>query len=307
MRRRLVLVLASVLLGTACQPGPEGAREPSRPQDLGALDASDDAAARGAIATFLRAYVDAPRDGTAPLAALGASRWLEHWVHWLGVQIDAFPGTQTAELQLTSISGTEPVAIPDQPGDLIRQMELTASARFHFQPDQGDPFDVTRVLDGPVRVFQAAPDHWLVVDFTREGVPMSRAFQVLPKDASWEAGDYLTVRMDSFVSVPAWQFDLVVQVHRGSPASLTPAGAQLIDADGKVVEPKAAITDAFGSIEVGAKVEGIVSFDLQPSVKGLTLRLSFSSRTPVAPLDIPLEDLIEPVPIAPAPTAAPSG
>jgi hypothetical protein len=304
MHRIPTLVLAlALVLGTACAAF-VGAADPIRQEDLASLDASSEASARAAAISFLRAYVHAPRDGIAPLLGLVGPRRMRAWAHWYGVQLDSFPGTQSGELRLTSVSGTQPIPIADQPGDLVREVELEADAVFHFDPDGDDPFDVTRVMSGPMRLFQVAQGRWVVLDFLRDGVPLSSSFQVLPKSTSWDVGGRVTVRLDSFVSVPAWQFDVVVRVRRGSPVGIGPEGVELVDADGKKIHA-GVVTGALLDVHRGAAVEGIASFPLQPSAEGLTLRLTFDARDRLPPLQIKLADLIDPVPTA-SPSQSPA-
>jgi hypothetical protein len=304
MHRIPALALALALaLGTACTASFVGAADPIRPEDLASLDASSEASARAAAISFLRAYVHAPRDGIAPLIALAGPRRMQAWAHWYGVQLDSFPGRQSGALRLTSVSGTQPIPIADQPGDLVREVELEADAVFHFDPDGDDPFDVTRVMSGPMRLFQVAQGKWVVLDFLRDGIPLSSSFQVLPRSASWDVGR-VTVRLDSFVSVPAWQFDVVVRVRRGSPVGLGPEGVELVNADGKRTQADV-VTGALLDVHRGPAVEGIASFPLQQSAEGLTLRLTFDARDRLPPLQIKLAGLIDPVRTA-APSQSPA-
>jgi hypothetical protein len=303
--RRLVALFALPLIVASCTAGPN---EPSAPVAIGQLSPSgaiEEAAARAATVDFLRAYADVPTEGVGPLRDLAAPPWLRSWAHWLFVQDREFPGDLKNTLDLISVGSTAVVPVKDQPPDILRQVEIQATLTTDLTTDDGNGSTITRVLDGPVQLLHAGPGSWLVLNFTRDGVPLSLEFQSFAPQPTFEVGPSFTVTLGSFVSVPEWQFGIRAHVRSGPPVTLEPSDAALVGADGDVVARATVVTRSVATIEPGRAVEGLVTFRPQPAIDGLTLRLTFRARPSVAPLEVPLEGLIDPDHIPPVST--PSG
>jgi hypothetical protein len=197
------------------------------------------------------------------------------------------------------------VPVKDQPPDILRQVEVRATLTTNLTPDTGKATSITRVLDGPVQLFHDGPGSWLVLNLTRDGVPLSLEFQAFAPPPTFEVGPSFTVTLGSFVSVPEWQFGIGADLRSGPPVTLEPSDAALVDADGDVVARASVVTRSIATIAPGRSVEGLVTFRPQPTIEGLTLRLTFHARPRVAPLEVALEGLIDPDHIPPAST--PSG
>jgi hypothetical protein len=156
-----------------------------------------------------------------------------------------------------------------------------------------------------MRLLRDPRGSWHVTDFIRDGIPMSITFQPL-EDTSFRLARGVTITVDSVVAFPTWQFDLVVQVRSGTPIRLTPADATIVDADGHTVATAGAVTPSLARVLAGARVEGIVTFEARPDVGDLTLRLAFRSPTATDSLEVPIADLIQPVPVPTSTGSSPS-
>jgi hypothetical protein len=305
MRRLVALLTLPLILSSACTAGPG---EPSAPVSIGELNPSgaiEEAAARAATVEFLRAYAAVPTQGVGRLRDLAGTSWLRRWAHWLFVQYREFPGELTSTLELVNVGSAVVVPVPGEPPDLVRQVEVEAALTTELRPDAGNGSTITRTLDGPVQLFHADPGSWVVINLTRDGVPLSLEFQAFTPQPMFEVGPSLSVTLGSFVSVPEWQFGVRAQVLSGPPVTLQPSDASLVDADGDVVARARVVTGSIATIAPGRPVEGLVSFRPQPAVGGLTLRLAFRSRPSIAPLEVQLDGLVDPDRIAPV--SPPSG
>ena len=178
-----------------------------------------------------------------------------------------------------------------------------ASITFSFQPDTGDAITLSRSLDGPMRLlFDDRRGTWGVLDFTRDGIPLSQTFETVGKRGS-TSGRGIDLAIDAFVSVPYWQFFL--KVSSGRVVGLSRKDAVLRNADGGRVATAGEVTSSLHYLPSGREVEGIVTFPAQAAADGLTVRMSFRGPGGVTRLEIPLQDLIHPLGIvsgSPSPT-----
>jgi hypothetical protein len=302
--RRLLAVFAvlvavwitSIACGFSSENGPTA---PVTVNELEAAAALEEAAARTAAIAFLQAYVDAPSDGVDRLRKLSAARDLRRWARWLGVQNREFPGRQVGQLELSAVRGSSRVPIEERPGDLVRDIDVDATATFRLTPRMGDALVTSRSLNGPVRVVHTGPGQWLIFEFTRDGIPLTRGFEVLrPPVVDRLSG--LTVTLDSFVSVPVWQFDLVVRL-RTAPVTLDASDAMLVDRAGAVIARANVVTRSIATVRPTGEVQGLVTFDPLSSSHGLTLRLGFRADhrgdQPTRVVELALSGRIDPVPI----------
>jgi hypothetical protein len=303
MLRRLfpLVVPVAVLLG-ACSPSPDGPARPLAPDQVVAVDGLKAAGAREAAMRFVRAYAAAADDDAEALGALVGTPLLQKWVHWLRVQNQEFPGTISGSVLQGEVGPAVPFSIESVPGsdEILRQVDVRASVTFENLPNDGQPFSVTRSLDGPMRLIQDRDGLWHVADFTRDGIPLSRSFE-MPEDVV-ALVEGVRVSLDSFLSVPYWQFGLVVTSQ--GPIHLTVEGTTLVNGSGAEVRADA-VSASLERVPASGTVEGLVTFPAQPSASGVSLRIRVARPGDAAlVLQMPLEGVIDPVPTAPASPSA---
>jgi hypothetical protein len=304
MATRLVpLALLLALVGAACTQGSAGPAAPASGQvDLD--DAVRAAGAREAARAFVQAYAAAPDDGVAQLATLVGTPLLRRWATWLQVQDEGFPGTTAGAPSGILVGPALPFEIESVPGssEILRQVELRASVTFTFAPNDADPFDVVRSLDGPMRLIRGPGDDWTVLDFTRDGIPLTSQFEGV-EDAS--DGDATTqAALAAFFAAPTWQFGLVI--HTSRTLRLSPDDVTIVDGDGVLVATAGALTTQLERIPAGATVRGLAAFDPRPSAEGLSLRIGVRPNADSALL-IPLDGRIHPIEVSGAASPGPGG
>jgi len=307
MPRRAVLAVSLLaLLASACIGSTTGPTRPAAPDRVAPDDAVKATGARAAAAAFVRAYARDTGADVADLRRLVGTSRLRSWAHWLGVQNDAFPGTITGTVVGDEIGPAAPFSVPGVPGSesILRQVDVRATVTFRLEPAKGAPFSVTRSLDGPMRLVQDPSDGgWRVLDFTRDGIPLSRVFEVVENGTA--AADGIRLTIDAFVSAPYWEF--LVSVSGDRPFGLTPKGTELTGSDGARVASARALTASLGRVRAGRRVEGIATFSPQPSAEGLTLSVRVVATGGAVSLEIPLSNLIQPIPLTTSPTPSPGG
>jgi len=304
MRIRLAAALLVVAtLVVACSASPAGPTAPAAPDQVTPDDAVKAAGARATAAAFVRAYASDTGADPRTLARLVDGKRLQRWVHWLGVQDREFPGTISGSVENDQIGPAAPFELSSVPGSgaLLRDVDVQATVTFSFQPDHGKTITLPRSLDGPMRLlYDDARGTWGVLDFTRDGIPVSQTFEIVADTAKGSrVGTEVT--LDSFVSVPYWQFFIRVSGDRA--VTIAPRDAELLDADGARVAAAQDVTSSLRTIGPGAATEGIITFPAQASADGLTLRLTLRGPGGPALFEFPLGGLIHPVPLA---TGSPS-
>ena len=309
MRAIVMAVGLSAVALAACSTVVEGPGAPADQADLTGTEAVIQADVRGTAAAFVDAYAAAGQDRASALRGLVAGRTLPAWAHWMGVQNEQFPGTIVGGATLAVVGPAHGASLVDVTTDdrFVREVDLVAQVDLQATPTQGEPIPLTWVLDGPMLFVTDPRGDWKVTDFHRDGIPMSVIFQVVD-EVDLADGSRLRVSLDSFVAVPTWQFNLVVAVERGSPIALSAGGVSLVNGAGDVVEEAGEVTEGLSSIESGAPAEGVVAFRARSDATGLLLRLEFQSlggADDVPAVEIPLEGVIQPLPIA-DPSASPS-
>jgi len=296
MRLRPIAALSFVMVvAVACSSSPSGPTSPAAPARSTPDDATKAAGARAVAAAFVRAYASDTDADPRTLAALVDGDRLERWVHWLGIQDREFPGTISGTVETNTIGPAAPFEVASVPGSdaLLREVAVQASITFSFQPDAGDTITLSRSLDGPMRLlFDDRRGTWSVLDFTRDGIPLSQTFEIVGEQGTTRAGG-VDVAVDAFVSVPYWQFFL--QVSSDRVAHLASNDAVLLDANGKPVASAREVTSSLRSLPADRAVEGIVTFPAQASADGLTVRMTFRGPGGASTLEIPLQDLIHPL------------
>jgi hypothetical protein len=299
--RRLPLLLVIGVLPMACARAPDGPEAPIALEQAPPAPALEGGSARQTVLDLVEAYAAAAWDGGASLADLVTGPELERWVLWLGVQNAQFPGRVdgSREVRTVALVGTAPV---DRA--LGAQVDLGATVTFAYAPAGGEPFERTRILDGPVTLVSTRPGDWRVLDLTRDGVPMSDGIELFEDEIRTDHG--LSVRLDSlFMFTPNWQFNVVVENDTGHEALLDPEATALYvrRAGGGFDVLHGALSPALALLPTGVGVQGAVSYPLQDSAEGRVLVLVFRSEDREYRFDFPLEDIVTLVP-PPPPTAA---
>ncbi len=184
---------------------------------------------------------------------------------------------------------------------LLRDVDVQATITFSFQPDHGKTITLSRSLDGPMRLlYDDTRGTWGVLDFTRDGIPLSQTFEIVADRVEGSSGG-IDVTLDSFVSVPYWQFFIRVSSDRA--VRLAPRDAQLLDAGGARVAGARDVTSSLRAIDAGEAADGIVTFPAQASADGLTLRMTLRGPEGATVFEFALGGLIHPVPLT---TGSPS-
>jgi hypothetical protein len=304
MRQRVASALFVVALAAvACSPSASGPSGPAAPDQITPDDAVKATGARAAAAAFVRAYADDTGAHPRALARLVDGDRLQRWVHWLGIQDREFPGTISGVVEINRIGPAAPFELTSVPGsvEFLRDVDVRATITFSFEPEDGDVITFARTLDGPMRLlFDEEHGIWSVLDFTRDGIPLSRTFEIVATEAAVSRGG-TDVAIDSFVSVPYWQFFL--RTSSGRAVGLAPRDVELMDADGGRVAVAREVTSSLRAIAPGRAVEGIVTFPPQATADGLTLRVTMRGPGGARTFDFELEGLIHPVAVV---TASPS-
>ncbi len=304
MRRHLALAAVVLALG-GCARAPVGPIAPLALEQVPPAPALIDASARETVLGFVHAYADSPLDGGAALARLVDGPELQRWATWLGVQQAQFPGGIVGRVELRHVRflGTEPLA-----GAVGARVALGATVRFTFAPDEGDPFERARILDGPVTLASVRPGDWRIIDFTRDGMPMTDGIQLFRDEVRAEGG--VSVRLDSlFMFPPQWQFNLVIENRSRRPIRLDP------DATGLYVERIDGSFERYEGVPSLALdvplppdrgTQALLAFPQQGSAEGRSLVLTFRHDGRPLRFSFPLEDLVSSVPPPPPMDAGPT-
>ncbi len=304
MRQPLASALFVIALAAvACGSSPSGPSEPAAPDLVMPDDAVKATGARAVAAAFVRAYANDTGANPRTLTRLVDGDRLKRWVHWLGVQDREFPGTISGVVENSQIGPAVPFEVTSVPGSeaFLREIDVRATITFSFRPDDGDAIMLSRSLDGPMRLlFDEERGTWSVLDFTRDGIPLSRTFEIVAESAAVSRNG-TGVAIDSFVSVPYWQFFLRMSSDR--TVGLAPRDAELLDADDGRVAVAREVTSSLRAIAAGPGVEGIVTFPAQATADGLTLRMTLRGRGGATSFNFNLGGMIHPIPLV---TGSPS-
>jgi hypothetical protein len=305
-RPGFLLVLAISVSVSACVASRDGPARPVAQELVGGPDGIDAAAARATALAFLSAYANAPSAGVGSLRTLVAGADLRSWVRWLGVQNREFDGRIGGEIDLRSATFVAAVPIGKAVGAAVG---VGASVTFTYAPSDGEPFDRTRILDGPITLLRAGTADWRIVDVTRDGVSMNAGITRFDGQAHHLAG--MSVRLDSvFRFVPYWQFNVVVTNDTGVTVHLDPAAAALVVRASDGLQMVSTVPSrSLRAIRPGSTVEAVVSVPYRDSARGTALLLPFvGSDGRRMRFLFPLANLIDPVsgpgsaPGSPAPT-----
>jgi hypothetical protein len=301
MRRSVVLLvtIASVaVVAGGCSPVTEGPSSTVARTSLIPDAAIEQAAVRSAAIDFVDAYAAAASDDGATLQDLVEGEVMTTWVHWLGVQNDQLGVDLVGTPSISSVGPARILPAPNgDPGFRVTTLE----GRVRFEAPQGtgadlEPFE--RVLDGDMRLHRQADGRWRVIDFTREGVPLSVSLQIPKKPVRLTAGAGVSVTIDSLFAYPTWQLDLRIAVDDHGPIELVPHGAVLVSGTGGVLASADAVSSSVRAIRSGT-AEGLVSFEPLDDVADVSLRLTFDATPRPLVFEFPLEPILSPV-IGPA-------
>jgi hypothetical protein len=299
MRHRLAAVAAiAVVALVACAPEPVGPAAPIAREQMAGVPALDASAARQTVVDFLRTYAASASDGVAPVARLVAGDALESWVRWLDIQHREFTGSIVGAADVRDV---EFVRVLEAQGAAGAEVGLSATVTFVYDPVDAEPFERARILDGPVTLVRTAAGGYRVIDFVRDGIPMSDGIQLFARERRTEGG--VTVILDSlYMFTPNWQFNIVVRNASGVDLEVDPDATGLIvqDAAGTRLEA-GAITRSLGDVGPG-DVDGIIAFPLQDSAEGRTLALTYRRGDRLLRFTFPLADVVDAVPPLPPAT-----
>ncbi len=274
MRRILVPVAFGAVLLTACAGG-AGPQQGVPYASLSPGDGLDQAAARGAVADFLHAYADAPGDRGAALQALAGSPWVARWAHLLAVQNAVFPGTAAGKVVIGEIG---PAVQPSGqstsgPPTNARQIDLRATVSYTYTPTTGQPLQTTHSLNGPIVVAPGPSGTWGVVDFSRDGTPLSQLVFTFPQ--SPVSAGRVQLRFDTAI-VDQGVLEVEVAVGNGTAAQLTVGPARIVDASGNDALQGGTAPVFIPPVPAGARTEGLVLLAQQAlTAQGLTLEIPF--------------------------------
>jgi hypothetical protein len=218
------------------------------------------------------------------------------------VQDAQFPGSIEGASEVRGADFVQTVVTRRAVGASV---DLGASVTFSYTPVDGGPFERVRILDGPVTLVGGPPGDWRLIDFTRDGVPMTDGIQLF-KDERRRDGR-VTVILDSlFMFTPNWQFNVIVENRTGSEIRIDPATTDLfVRRPGKGFhEVQGATAQGLEAIPPASSVQSMVSYPLQGSADGRVLHLSFSQGNRSFAFDFPLQDIVTAVPPPPPTDAA---
>jgi hypothetical protein len=304
MRRSFALPVATAsiaIAAAACSPVTKGPSSPIARASLFPDFAIEQAAVRATALAFVDAYAHAAADDGAALRNLVEGDVMSTWVHWLGVQNDELGVELVGTPNIGSV-GPEVALIPANGDPGVRSTNVEGSIR--FEASQGastdlEPFE--RTLDGEMVLHVQNDGRWRVVDFTRDGVPISAALQIPEKPAEQTMAS-ASITVDSLFAYPTWQFDLRISAGNEGPIQLAPHGAELVGATGDVLARTRAVTSSVRTVRSGTS-EGLVEFAPLDDVADVSFRLTFDAAQGPLVFEFPLEPILSPI-IGPASTRA---
>ncbi len=305
--RRLAFSGLVLLAATSCSPSLEGASQPLAQEQVGAGLGLDVASARRTALDFVNAYAHTTEDDGARLSALVVGPKLNAWVHWMTVQNQQFNGTISGVADVRSVAFVDSFLVQNAVGG---QVNLGASVTFTYDPVDGQAFDRTRIMDGPVTLLRTDTAEWRVVDATRDGQSMDDGIQLF-NDLSTASHGVRVSLHSLFMFTPAWQFNVTVVNRTGGLIRFEPKGlALLVRRQGAPPQrARGVYTQALVALPSGFDAEGLVGFPQQEEAKGRTLSLAYrlagGRRVTFA---FPLGDVVTQVPPtssepSPAPTS----
>jgi hypothetical protein len=184
-------------------------------------------------------------------------------------------------------------------GTLVR-VGLSATVTFDYTPDDADPFQLARILDGPVLLAQTGPGRYRVVNLLRDGVPMADGIEIFPDESRESAG--VGVVLDSlFMFPPFWQFNVVVRNDGDRPVTLDPDVSALSVAtpSSSVRLEESGVSDSLLVVPPGGTVDGVIAYEQQDAAEGRTLTIAYRQGRRELRFEFPLDGLVTVVPPPP--------
>lgn len=270
MRRRhaIALVLALACAVAGCASGPQGPSAPIAIEQVLPAASLDVAAVRSTALAFVRAYADTGADRGLALSRLVAGPDLAEWVRWLGIQTVEFEGIVRGHPDIGDVTFAQLASTDEY--DLAR-VRIRASVTFEYEPVDDDPFEITRVLDGPMLLLRVGVADWRVVDLTRDGRTISDGIRDLGDERFHDDnGDLLLVAHSAFLFPVGWQFNVTVENRATGRIELRSA---TLETDGGSADGVA--TGALTSIPTATGAIGILAFPVGTDLSGAALVLRY--------------------------------
>jgi len=281
MRKTIaVLVAMLVLCAAACSSPEAGPASPAGAAELRSAPALSQAQLRAATLRFVEAYRTTVIGGNE-LRALAATPLMRRFAYWLGVTNRAFPGDISATTTVGAVGSASGIG-GDAP---VVEIDLSAQVDVVAQPAEGEPFELSVPLDGPVRFAADEAGGWRVLDFVRFGVPVSGAF--VPLDLDYRRPG-VRITVDSFGGVPSWSFFVRISATGPRVLTLDEADVTLVDAEGEVVGEAIEVSTPLLEVAPGGRIDGALSFEPLQNVGGVSLRIDLSGAEDPVPLEVPL-------------------
>jgi hypothetical protein len=281
MRKTIAVFVAMLALCVAaCSDTEAGPASPADAAVLRSAPALVQAQLRAATLRFVEAYRTTVIGGDE-LRPMAATPLMRRFAYWLGVTNRAFPGEISASSNVGAVGSASGVG-GDTP---VLEIDLSAQVDVVAQPVEGEPFELSVPLDGPVRFAANEAGRWRVIDFVRFGVPVSGAF--VPLDLDYRRpGVHITV--DSFGGVPSWSFFVRISATGPHVLTLEEGDVTLVDAEGDVVGEAIDVSTPLLEVAPGGRIDGALSFEPLQDVGGVSLRIDLSGSEEPAPLEVPL-------------------
>jgi hypothetical protein len=295
---RRIVAWSSVLVAlAACAPEPDGPAAPISREQVGPAAALHASAARQAVVDFVVAYAASPTEGVGRLSQTVTGTELESWVRWLDVQHREFAGGVAATSDIRDVEFIESATTAD--GTMAR-VGLSATVTFDYAPDDDDPFQLARILDGPVLLAQTGPGRYRVVNLLRDGVPMADGIEIF-RDQSRTGGSVDVVLDSLFMFPPFWQFNVVVRNDSDRPVTLDPdvLGLYVAGPGTSVRNEDRGVSDSLLVVAPGTTVDGVIAFEQQDAAEGRTLTIAYARGRREIRFEFPLDGLVSVVPPPP--------
>jgi hypothetical protein len=306
MRRTAFLAVCGLLI-SGCSSAADGAPVSGALPPL--AEAAASVAARDTVLRFLEAYERAPADGGASLAALAGSAPVQHWAVWLGVQFQQVDGSVEGSHVLRGIGPMQPFG---SAGETAFVAEIAATVNFLITPQEGPPQRQTRSLDGLIALAHDRDASWRVVDFTRDGVPLSNSVHVFPPGAGTRDRG-VTIAVDSFIlDADQWAIGVFMDNDTGRTIRVEPEFVGVYDLVAQPVDTGIA-PSSLEAIEPGDRVGALIAYPIPEGEAVSGLRLVLGARIPgderLVVLDVPVRPVLRNLERAgnPDPSPSPAG
>jgi len=212
---------------------------------------------RTAVIDFLNAYANAGSDQGAALQRLVSPHSIASlWAAVIQLQEKSFPGSSSGTAKISSIGSPTPSQLTTPTTEPVEDVQLQASVTFKFTPTTGQPTSQTRTFDGPMTLIESTPGTWQVVDFVRNGQPLSQV--LAPVGTAIPKGGVTLHVLAEIFDAQIWE--LIVSLQNDTSSTVTLGNGSVILAQGsKSVVTSGEATQSLASIPPGSHPIGIVS------------------------------------------------